>query len=829
MYNKKDEPRPDPRLDAARAYAARGWRLVLDHGVGEEGCTCADGAACQKPAKHPVRRGWLDAELSIPDVEQELLGNPNLNVGVLTGAASGLLVLDVDPRNKGFATLGQLQVELGPLPTTPTVRTGGGGRHYYFRCPRPEVKSPANGLGPGIDVRCARAQVVAPPSIHASGKQYAWEPDRSPDQVPLVALPDAWLARLLNSQQRRAPAEKSDPGVSRLADDDVLHSARSAVNADKFETLCRGESPSGDRSAADLAFCALLAFWCNKDPKQMDRLFRRSGRMRAKWTEVHRSDGATYGEMTIEVAIKGCKETYAGGRIGGFTTDSRENGGNGANGNDSNLGDPGAGDAAADSFHLTDLGNAQRLVMWYGENVRYVAQRSTWLAWDGRRWREDGTREVQRLARQVAERLWFPAVTNPNRKLAKIQVEFAEKSESARAQRAMVELATADENVVQRPEDFDRGDWLLNCRNGTLDLRTGQLRPHDRHDLITCCVNAEYDARANCPDWTAFLDQIFLGDAHLIRYVQQVLGMGLTGSNAEQLLWIFNGSGDNGKNVLLDTTRRILGDYAAKAAPDLLTQASMDRHPTEIADLAGKRLVIASETDEGRRLAISFIKQATGDDTLKARKMRQDFWEFRRTFKLILMTNNLPRVREESHAVWRRLRVVPFDYVVPKTKIDRNLLAKLLRESAGILAWLVRGCLDWQVNGLVEPRAVTDRSAAYRDREDMIAEFVLDACMRAQFGAVTTSALRAAYTTWCHEHGMYPLGPTALSDRVLALPGVREGRTGASRGFVGISLETAYERAIPDAAKTKLQQFIDAMQRKHTPGAPGAGAGGVTP
>ncbi len=825
----KEEPRPDPRLEAVRAYAARGWRLVLNHGIADGQCTCADGSNCQKPGKHPAHRGWLDTDLSVEDVAEHLRAAPNLNLGILTGAASGLLVLDVDPRNGGLATLAQLQAELGSLPETPTARTGGGGPHYYFRCPHPEVKSPANGLGPGVDIRCARAQVVAPPSMHASGQQYAWEPGHSPDEVPLAALPDAWMARMLNSKQRQAPTTKCDPGVSRLADDAVLYSARSAANADKFEALWRGESPSGDRSADDLGFCRMLAFWCNKDPKQMDRLFRRSGRTRAKWTEVHRGDGATYGEMTIEVAIKGCKDTYTGGRIGGLATDGGQNGGAGTSGNGSNLGNPGADNATADSFHLTDLGNALRLVTWYGKDVRYVPQRSTWLAWDGRRWREDGTREVQRLARQVAERLWSSAVANTNQKLAKMQVDFAERSESARAQQAMVELAKADKNVVQRPEDFDRDDWLLNCLNGTLDLRTGQLRPHDRGDLITCRANAEYDTQASCPQWTTFLGQIFLGDAHLIRYVQQVLGLGLTGSNVEQFLWVFNGRGDNGKNALLETARRILGDYAAKAAPDLLTQASMDRHPTEIADLAGKRLVIASETDEGRRLAISFMKQATGDDTLKARKMRQDFWEFRRTFKLILVTNNLPRVREESHAVWRRLRVVPFDYVVPKAKIDKDLLNKLLQESAGILAWLVRGCRGWQANGLVEPRAVTERSAAYRDREDMIAEFVQDACLPAPNGAVTTSALRAAYTTWCREHGTYPLSPTALGDRVAKLPGVHEVRTGASRGFVGISLDVGYERALPDVTRGKLLDFKEAMRRKHTPGPPQAAAGGVTP
>jgi putative DNA primase/helicase len=351
----------------------------------------------------------------------------------------------------------------------------------------------------------------------------------------------------------------------------------------------------------------------------------------------------------------------------------------------------------------------------------------------------------------------------------------------------MASVARDLEGVAVQPAELDANLWTLNCSNGTIDLKGGVLLPHRREDLNTKMAPVRFDPNAEALLWLAFLDRIFGGDRAMIRFVQQSLGLCLTGDVTEEYLWIFHGEGNNGKNVLLDTVTALMGEYAAQAPPDLLTASKHGEHPTEIADLCGRRLVIASETEESATLRLQLIKRLTGDARLKARFMHRDFFEFGRTHKLVLLTNNLPVVTEGGEAAWRRLRVVPFRVIIPAAERDPKLLAKLRVEWPGILAWVVRGCLDWQTNGLVVPTVVTEATSAYRGDSDHVGRFLSDCCTLADGVWATSLALQQRYSAWCGEQGERPLTGKALGVQ-LRKHGCRAEKSAGQRGWVGVEV-----------------------------------------
>jgi putative DNA primase/helicase len=288
------------------------------------------------------------------------------------------------------------------------------------------------------------------------------------------------------------------------------------------------------------------------------------------------------------------------------------------------------------------------------------------------------------------------------------------------------------------------------------------------------------------------------GTTGMISYLQRIAGLLLTGDISVQELFVFWGSGANGKSVCCDTICGMMGDYAGLAPPALLTNNRLGggEHPTEIADLDGRRAIVGSESEEGATLKIQLVKRLTGDATLKGRFMRQDYFEFPRTFKLILATNNKPRILENTNAVWRRLRLIPFNVVIPPAEQDPKLLDKLRTEWPGILAWAVRGCLDWQKNGMQTPSEVLVATADYQTEQDVLTEYITARCSTGEKVKVSRTELFSSYQSWAVQSGeRHPLERNAFFDRIRRLKGVSEkqwrpvGQTTPVRGFVGIGLQ----------------------------------------
>ena len=444
------------------------------------------------------------------------------------------------------------------------------------------------------------------------------------------------------------------------------------------------------------------------------------------------------------------------------------------------VGDPAQGAESATGFPLTDLGNAERLVALHGDAMRFVPGLG-WHVWDGGRWRVDDTGEVQRRAKHAARKRLHDAAECRDADDRKAIVKWASASESEPRLRAAVTLAQSEEPVVARPADLDRDSYLLNCANGTIDLRTGQLRVPTQADLITLATPVPYEPAAECPRWQRFLLEIFAGDIELVAFMHRLFGYALTGDTREEVLIVLHGAGCNGKSTLLAVIRRLLGEYASAASFETFMRARGDRGPrNDLARLHRARLVTAAESGEGRRLDEATIKEVTGRDTIAARFLYGEHFEFTPQFKLVLSTNHKPKVDGSDDALWRRLRLIPFTESFEGRR-DKGLADTLEHEIAGILAWAVQGCLDWQQHGLGEPSAIKAATNEYRQDEDLLGAFLADHCQ--PDGEVPADQLRAAYTTYCEDAGEKPL-PASTLGKQLSRRGIhKHKRTGTYRGI----------------------------------------------
>jgi putative DNA primase/helicase len=447
-----------------------------------------------------------------------------------------------------------------------------------------------------------------------------------------------------------------------------------------------------------------------------------------------------------------------------------------------------AGDDRADKdddeeFYLTDVGNAKRLVKQHGAALRYCYPFSNWLSWDGKRWQLDDTGEAERRAKDTISRVRVEAAYLEDKATRTALWNHAKFSESDARLRAMLSQARSEPGVAVKPEDLDSNLFLLTCNNGTLNLQTGDLRPHRQTDLITKLAPVDYEPRAECPLWEAFLATIMGSKPGLINFLRRAIGYSLTGDTSERALFIMYGSGANGKSTALETIRALLGDYAARTPAETLLARRDNAIPNDVAKLKGARFVSASETDEGRRLAEAQIKDLTGGDTISARFMRAEWFDFKPECKLWLSTNHRPVVRGTDKAIWDRLKLIPFDVRIAEEKQDRKLLSKLKAELPGILAWAVRGCLEWQAEGLGVPEEVRNATGDYQSEMDVLAAFIADCCVLTPNAQASATSLYQSYKRWCDDNGEKWSNQRVFGSS-LAERGFEKRRSGATGAYV---------------------------------------------
>nr|WP_052313671.1 phage/plasmid primase, P4 family [Nocardia thailandica] len=431
-----------------------------------------------------------------------------------------------------------------------------------------------------------------------------------------------------------------------------------------------------------------------------------------------------------------------------------------------------------DEVHRGQARFAYRLANSYGGRLLHVSGIG-WHAWDGQRWASDGSGASTRAVLDILRR----AMTEGDTELLK----DVRKCESSAGINGTLTIAAALDPLTATVTDLDADPYLINVANGILDLRTTALRGHDPQDRLTRVCRAAYRPDAQAPLWTAFLERV-LPDPDVRAFVQRLAGVALLGRVVEQILPIFTGTGANGKSVFIAALAYALGDYAFTAEPDLF-MARQGAHPTGEMDLMGRRWVSVSESDKGRRLAEATMKRLTGGDTIRARRMHRDFVEFSPSHTAVLVTNHLPEVSGDDEAVWRRLRVVPFDVVIPKGERDPHLSEKLQLEADGIFAWAVQGYAAWIAHGgLGEPQGVLAATDSYRSNSDDLSRFLDECCFLDLKATVGPSELHTRFLDWVRVDGdARPLSLKGLS-AALADRGYNTAKSNGRRIFRGIGL-----------------------------------------
>ena len=425
-------------------------------------------------------------------------------------------------------------------------------------------------------------------------------------------------------------------------------------------------------------------------------------------------------------------------------------------------------------FARTDTGNAERLTWRYRNKFLYCPQRD-WYAWDESRWVPDSLSSVtlaciatvrkieEEISRAIADvDTTTKAGAERADEVASSYRKWALQSESHARLSAMSNIGEAFMPVSL--ETFDKNPMLFNVPNGTIDLRTGELYAHQRGDFLTCISPVRYDANADCPLWMNFLGDVTAGNQELIDYLQRAIGYSLTGLTVEHCLFILHGNGRNGKSTFLEVISHLMGEYAKAAHMSTFMQQQNEGIPNDLAMLASARFVSATESDDGKRLAEAKIKQITGGDTVTARFLHKEYFQFRPQFKIWLGTNHRPTIYGTDEGIWRRIRLIPFEVYIPDGKVDEKLTQKLIGESSGILNWALRGLESYRQNGMMEPDIVRACTDGYRAQQDWMTRFLEEVAVASPDDVIPARKLYEKYCDWCTKTGEYKLKEVKFSE-----------------------------------------------------------------
>lgn len=444
-------------------------------------------------------------------------------------------------------------------------------------------------------------------------------------------------------------------------------------------------------------------------------------------------------------------------------------------------------------YPLTDLGNAERLNDLYGDSIHWVTERQRFIFWTGHAWTYDTPdhTHIMKLAKNTVRKILENEKSDLTDEEYKDLVRFALSSESQKRLKAMVDLVKSEGDITISVNDLNKDNYLFNCKNATVDLRTGKARLQSKDDLITVTAPVDFDPAARAPLWDAFLLEVQQKSEAKIKYLQKLAGWWLTGDTRYQIVPLFHGEGENGKSTYLKVIRvKVMGDYADEIEPEaFLIKMNNSRDSgirEQIANLYGKRLVTCTEIAEGRQLTVNLLKAITGGESISGDRKYEHTVRFTPTFKVILSGNNEPVIKENSHAVWRRLKKIGWLFRI--TKRIEAYEDTFNPELPGILNWMIEGWRLCQVEGLNEPEDIVKATEEYRKGQDILNDFLEDKCELKPEKRISKKSLKAAYLEWCKENNCDPVGTTTFKARLTA-HGVQESHTEKERIWVGISLK----------------------------------------
>jgi putative DNA primase/helicase len=797
-------------LELAREYVARGWRVVpIPH-----------------RSKNPGFDGWQTLRLSVDELPSRFNGHPQ-NIGVLLGEPSDLVDVDLDCAE----AINLAPLFLPPAPTF--GRTSRRASHHLFRS-RPcgatvkfyDVHPTKQNGQMLVEFRSTGGQTVFPGSVHESGEPIEWDLPGDPPELgrgDLLArvrrlaaaalltrhgadletaarviadvergeidLPDGIELRPRIAERLRRwfdiaePVPSQPPRSRNRPMGDVIRRA-SAYLAHMPEAI----SGQGGHQALWAAARKLIAdFELDEDTayrllatefnprcrppwseKEMRHKIRQAGNARVK---NNVDNGASTGNYTPERArderdIAAPPPDWQSS----FTTHLAAQ----ERGEEAHV-EQAERDAIMFEepayFATTDYGNAERLVACHGRDLRYCQARRRWYVWDGTRWALDETGHIHLLAKRTVRSIYGEAERCNSDRQRRALAKHARDSEKASKIAAMIQLAQSEPGVPVQVHDLDSDPMLFNVKNGTIDLRTGELRPHMREDLITKLAPVVYQPDAIHELWVRFLASVTGGDIEYAAYIRRCAGYAMTGQVSEKTLFFAHGPSNGAKSSLIDGLSATFGDYHATADFDTwCTRTNPGGNRGDLVRLAGARLVTSVEVAAGKRFDESLLKRVTGGDELTAAAKFEAEITFRPTFKILLAANDAPKVRHDDDPLWKRLKLLPFTHVVERP--DPTVKARLrdtVELGPAILAWAVRGCLEWQRDGLGEASAVVAASKEYREQMDPLREFFDQHCVFADDAKVTRRALRGAYEEFARENGVRaPLGAKQFAALVRA-------------------------------------------------------------
>jgi putative DNA primase/helicase len=723
-------------LDAALTWARAGFAVFPTHGIGaDNACTCGK-AECASQGKHPRVAAWQEvATTHEPQIERWWRQWPDANIGVIPGS-NGCVGVDVDPRNGGDEHLAQLLGGEG-LNGTLVVRTGQygdvRGRHIYFRCEHAREVSKAD-LGRGVELKAGRAYLLVPPSRHASGVSYEF----ASGSHDTISDAPAWVRVGLASGSRGTRDAPIDS--SRLTHLPLGKRAKDALKSGLPE-------PDAGQTQRAVAFGIArnmresgMAYEDVLDGMRTILLHNDSSiDAERPWTEADAE------ALTNEV-FKGPAPDQA-----------------------LYLRKPAA------AYDRNDDGNAQLFADENSEYVRWVPEFKSWMAWDEQRWTRIADEYVVQRYLEALRKLQFET----GRHDAEV-FKWALGARNTGRVRAALTLARSDERILARPDDFDQDPWALNCRNGILDLRSGDLREHDRSAMHSQVTNADFSDNAQSEHWNRVLRESFAGDAEMVAYLQEVFGYALTGDVSDEKIFFFYGQAGAGKTTILDAFGGMLGDYTRVVSSQTLSRSASQSGGVaseDVARLAGARFAVASEFDRGTQLAEARVNSMTGGETIVARHLYQATFEFAPQFKLFFAANHKPQVSASPQSgIWRRLVMIPFSNRV--AEVDRDLKKRLRTPQArgAILAWAFEGCQRWIANGGLRPFPGAVRAAfdEYRDESDRFQGFLDERIERAPGSYVTKQAMFDAYLEWAGLEHIRRLASKQALHGILKERGLRD-------------------------------------------------------
>jgi putative DNA primase/helicase len=735
-------------LDWGVAYASMGFRVLPVHTIRKGSCSCGGMKGC-KPGKHPianlVRHGLKDATTDESTLRAWWSKFPDANVAIATGKESRLVVVDIDGP-EGEAALAELEKLHGPIPRTVQVGTARG-RHLHFSYPPgvERIKSSSR-QDLKIDIRGDGGYVVAPPSVHHSGKSYEFF-----DHGAQLAVCPGWLVEFANGNSigRNAPITGSHPAPERAA-----RAGTFAADLTASYTPPRYSEAEADRIRSALAYipaeerdmwftvgAALhwlswgeegYGLWRNWSLSRPEKL--NEADQEKNWKSFDRPyQGqpltiATVYRLALDRGWKGSPVTPASVSAAAADHDPQEA-----------------------FFRATDIGNARRLVERHGQDLRYVHAWKKWVIWRGDHWSVDECGTIDELAKETVESIHADAQQETDDARRTHLRKHALKSAAADRLQALVRVARTEGSVVALPKEFDADPWLLGVTNGVIELKTQSFREARREDFVTKRARVNFDRSAQCPRWIEFLNAIMGGDQELIGYLQRVVGYILTGSTREEVLWLLYGTGANGKSTFREVLHTLLGDYALASDASLLV--SQDRAGTatpEVARLQGRRLIAINETAENAHLNEARVKFITSNDMISARYLHENPFDFIPTHKALLTTNHKPVVKGTDAAIWRRVHLLPFTKKIENPQKDFREKV-LIPELSGILNWALEGLRDYLRQGLVPPKAVLAATEDYRQDMDVIGRWIEECCDLDPGAKVPTRTLHAAFTAWAEQ------------------------------------------------------------------------------